>query len=60
MRKAQDGYFIRPHVYEAFNKIYLERQDEIDMKMMVRWDKADILARRKYIILQISKFLSHE
>ena len=51
MRKSQDGYFIRPHVYDAFNKIFLERHDEsIDMKMMNRWDKSDILARREYII----------
>ena len=59
MRKSQDGYFIRPHVYDAFNKIFLERHDEsIDMKMMNRWDKSDILARREYIIKQISNFLN--
>lgn len=33
MRKSQEGFFIRPHVYDAFNKIFLERHDEsIDMK----------------------------
>lgn len=59
MRKAQDGFFIRPHVYDAFNKIYLERQDEaINMTMMTRWDKTDILARRRYIIKRISNFLN--
>lgn len=59
MRKSQDGYFIRPNVYDAFNKIFLERHDEsIDMKMMNRWDKSDILARREYIIKQISNFLN--
>ena len=59
MRKAQDGFFIRPHVYDAFNKIHLERQDEaINMTMMTRWDKIDILARRKYIIKRISNFLN--
>ena len=59
MRKFQDGYFIRPHVYDAFNKIFLERHDEsIDMKMMNRWDKSDILARREYIIKRISDFLN--
>ena len=59
MRKSQDGYFIRPHVYDAFNKIFLERHDEsIDMKMMNRWDKSDILARREYIIKRISDFLN--
>ena len=59
MRKSQDGYFIRPHVYDAFNKIFLERHDEsIDMKMMNRWDKSYILARREYIIKQISNFLN--
>ena len=59
MRKSQDGYFIRPHVYDAFNKIFLERHDEsIDMKMMNRWDKSDILARREYIIKRISNFLN--
>ena len=59
MRKSQDGYFIRPHVYDAFNKIFLERHDEsIDMKMMNRWDRSDILARREYIIKRISNFLN--
>jgi hypothetical protein len=58
MRKSQQGYLIRPHVYDAFNKIYIERQDEaIDMLMMTKWDKSDILARRKHIINQISNFL---
>ena len=59
MRKSQEGFFIRPHVYDAFNKIFLERHDEsIDMKMMNRWDKSDILARREYIIKRISNFLN--
>lgn len=59
MRKSQDGVFIRPHVYDAFNKIFLERHNEsINMKMMNRWDKSDILARREYIIKRISNFLN--
>ena len=59
MRKSQEGFFIRPHVYDAFNKIYMERQKEnIDLSMMKRWDKDDILARRKYILNRISKFLA--
>lgn len=59
MRKAQEGFFIRSHVYDAFNKIYMERQNQsINMSMMIRWDKSDILARRKYIINRISKFLN--
>lgn len=58
MRKSQDGVFIRPHVYDAFNKIYIERESEnIDMTMMTRWDKTDILARRKYIITRLKNFL---
>ena len=59
MRKSQLGLFIRPHVYDAFNKIYIERQDDsINMSMMTIWDKSDILSRRKYIINQISNFLN--
>ena len=59
MRKSQEGFFIRPHVYDAFNKIFLERHDEsIDMKMMNRWDRSDIIARREYIIKRISNFLN--
>lgn len=59
MRKSQEGFFIRPYVYDAFNKIFLERHDEsIDMKMMNRWDRSDILARREYIIKRISNFLN--
>lgn len=58
MRKSQQGYFIRSHVYDAFNKIFIERQGKfIDMSMMTRWDKSDILGRRKYIIDKISNFL---
>ena len=58
MRKSQEGYFIRPHVYDAFNKIFVERQNEsINMQMMIRWDKSDILQRRRYIISKINKFL---
>lgn len=61
MRKSQKGYFIRPHVYDAFNKIFVKRQDDtIDMTMMTKWDKDDILERRKYIITEIHKFLSNE
>ena len=61
MRKSQKGYFIRPHVYDAFNKIFVERQeDTIDMASMTKWDKDDILERRKYIITEIHKFLSNE
>lgn len=59
MCKYQEGFFIRPHVYDAFNKIFLERHKEsINMKMMNRWDKSDILARREYIIKRISNYLN--
>lgn len=59
MRKSQDGFFIRSHVYDAFNKIFLKRHnDSINMKMMNRWDKSDILARREYIIKRISNYLN--
>lgn len=61
MRKSQKGFLIRPHVYDAFNKIFIERQeDTIDMEMMSKWDKNDILERRKYIIGEIQKFLANE
>lgn len=60
MRKSQEGYFIRPHVYDAFNKIFIERQDSINMEQMIHWDKSDILSRRKYIIKSISNFLNIE
>lgn len=59
MRKSQEGVFIRPHVYEAFNKVFIERQNNtIEMEMMRRWDKTDILARRMFIINQIRSFLN--
>lgn len=58
MKKSQDGIFIRPHVYEAFNKVFINRQnDNIDMNMMLRWDYNDIIKRRQYIITQITQFL---
>lgn len=59
MRKSREGYFIRPHVYDAFNKVFVERKDDsIDMQMMLRWDKKDIIQRRRYIISKISNFLN--
>ncbi len=58
MRKSQDGLYVRPHVYDAFNKVFLERKpDSIEVNAMTRWDKSDILARRKNIIEKISDFL---
>lgn len=58
MRKSQDGLYVRPHVYDAFNKVFLERkQDSIEVNAMTRWDKSDILERRKDIIKKISDFL---
>lgn len=61
MRKSQEGYYIRPHVFEAFNKMFLERQEEsIDMNQMTLWGKDDILKRRNYIIQQITKFLDYD
>ncbi len=58
MSKSQEGFFIRRHVYDAFNKIFVERQNNtIDMMRMTRWDRSDILSRRKYIINRISNYL---
>ena len=60
MRAAQDTY-IRPHVYDAFNKSFINRDKKvINMSMMIRWDQSDILQRRKDMILKIYKFLKQE
>lgn len=57
MKKSRD-WFIRPHVYDAFNKKFLERQDnDIDILSMTKWDKSDIKARRKDMVDEITKFL---
>lgn len=58
MRKSQTGHYIRPHVYDAFNKAFLKREeDHIDTEGMGRWSKSDITARRKYIVNTIKHFL---
>ena len=58
MIKSQQGYFVRPHVYDAFNKIFLKREQEtIGIEKMSLWSKDDILERRKYIIKSITEFL---
>ena len=60
MRAAQDTY-IRPHVYDAFNKSFINRDKKvINMSMMIRWDQSDILQRRKDMILKIYKYLKQE
>lgn len=59
MRKSQTGCYIRPHVYDAFNKAFLEREkDHIDTEGMGRWSKSDITARRAYIVKTINDFLN--
>ena len=61
MVKSQQGYFIRPHVFDAFNKIFLKREQEsIGIEKMTSWTKEDILERRKYIINTITDFLTTE
>lgn len=60
MQKAQD-YYIRPHVYDAFNKSFIKRSDgELDTNAMIRWDKSDIMARREEIINKIFKFFGEQ
>ncbi len=59
MRKSQEGNFIRPHVYDAFNKVFKKREEKIDMEQMTKWGKEDILQRCDFIIKQIKKFLSN-
>lgn len=59
MRKSQEGKYIRPHVYDAFNKVFIKRQENIDMKQMTKWGKEDIQQRCEYIISQINNFLSN-
>lgn len=60
MTKAQEGHYIRPHVYDAFNKVFLERASgDCGVGRMRVWDKSDIIARRRYIIGQIKKFFEN-
>ena len=61
MTKSQEGIFIRPHVFDAFNKLFLEREsNDIDMQMMQKWHKDDIIKRRAHIVQTITNFLKHE
>ena len=61
MRKSQDGLYVRPHVYDAFNKVFLKReQNSIGVDKMTGWDKSDILERRNDIIKKIFEFLNND
>ena len=61
MRKSQDGLYVRPHVYDAFNKVFIEReQNSIGVDKMTGWNKSDILERRKDIIKKIFEFLNND
>ncbi len=59
MRKAQTNIYIRPHVYDAFNKSFLDRNMEIQQikESMYRWDVNDIKKRTSEIKTQIKTFL---
>lgn len=59
MRKSQEGYYVRPHVYDAFNKVFKKREENIDIEQMTKWGKEDILQRCDYSINQIKKFLNY-
>ena len=61
MTKAQESHYIRPHVYDAFNKVFLERTSgDCGIGRMSVWDKSDIIDRRQYIVGQIKKFLEND
>ena len=57
MTKSKEGYYIRPHVLDAFTKVMGQTQDRNDPTYMQKWNKDDIYARRRYVVKQIEDFL---
>lgn len=59
MRKMYDGKYIRPHVQNAFNKVFRERKDgTISATNMMGWTVDDIKMSRRYIGQSIHEFLT--
>lgn len=55
--KSRKGFYIRPHVIDAFDKAFLNKNDDDTFKEMKCWNKQDILSRRKKVIKDIYCFL---
>ncbi len=61
MTKSRQGIFIRPHVYDAFNKSFLRREGStISVERMKSWGKKDIDERKNYITKQVKKYIEDE
>lgn len=54
--KSRKGYYIRPHTIAAFDKAFLDKNDD-DTKELTSWSESDILNRRKKIIQDIYDFI---
>ena len=54
--KSRKGYYIRPHTIAAFDKAFLDKNDD-DTKDLTSWSESDILHRRKKIIQDIYDFI---
>ena len=58
--KARMGYYIRPHVIDAFDKSFRTKDEDETSKEIKFWSKKDILDRRRKVINDIFDFLNKE
>lgn len=59
-KSARNGEYIRPHVFDAFDKNWNGEETELHLDTMKSWSKEDIVNRRIEIANQIKNFLSNE
>ena len=57
IRKSRTGTFIRPHVLDAFDKLFAPETKREEFEYMSEWTIKDIFDRRNAIIKQINDFL---
>ena len=57
IRKSRTGTFIRPHVLDAFDKLFASETKREEFEYMSEWTIEDIFVRRNAIIKQINDFL---
>ena len=58
MKKSANGEYIRPHVLDAFSKVFADAKRREDTEYMLQWDLEDIQSRRRHIVNEINVFLN--
>lgn len=58
MKKSANGEYIRPHVLDAFSKVFADAKRREEPEYMLQWDLEDIQSRRRHIVDEINAFLN--